>query len=434
MAVITKHLMSDNGAGVLFQERRDFYLSPNVTKELWTSTAPFTTLLSNRSVVTGLKDPLFKMFEHRSSWIKQQFQVNYGAGYTLDVNGVAVTMDEVVGLPANTSANDAYIGLQVEIWDSTLATKRGVALITAVGNNTVTMKAISAATIAISDDDVCIVIGNARGDGSLAPAAWADELEVVWNSTQFMRTAVNIEGALYYAALRGYSNELARLRAEKSKEHKMQKERAFLFGASVLGTGMDGGSFSDTYRTDANGKPVRTTYGLISALDKYGATSGDDQSVFSISAASYGFGNFVDDMEKVFQYLPESGAKYAFAGRGAISYFSKIVAGNTFVGKSGWNIQLGPETRDSLGFNIRRLETPHGVLNLVPTPGLRGPYNSYMATVSDENLQLVQFRPDMYKANIKTDDGYDGVKDEYTSDQGLGITLIESHKLFKIGA
>ena len=38
----------------------------------------------------------------------------------------------------------------------------------------------------------------------------------------------------------------------------------------------------------------------------------------------------------------------------------------------------------------------------------------------------------MYQANIKSDNAFDGVKDQYMSDEGLGIQLIESHSLFKI--
>ena len=94
-------------------------------------------------------------------------------------------------------------------------------------------------------------------------------------------------------------------------------------------------------------------------------------------------------------------------------------------GNSGWTVNLGDMKRDSLGFNYRVLETPHGMLQLIPTPALRGQYNKYMVVVSDENLFHAQ-------ANIKTDNAFDGVKDQYMSDEGLGIQLIESHSLFKI--
>ena len=90
--------------------------------------------------------------------------------------------------------------------------------------------------------------------------------------------------------------------------------------------------------------------------------------------------------------------------------------------------------RDSLGFNYRVLETPHGMLQLIPTPALRGPYNKWMLVASDENLFHAQYRNPMYQTNIKTDNAFDGVKDQYFSDEGVGISLIDSHHLFKITA
>ena len=55
-----------------------------------------------------------------------------------------------------------------------------------------------------------------------------------------------------------------------------------------------------------------------------------------------------------------------------------------------------------------------------------------MLVVSDENLFHAQYRAPKFQANILTDDAYDGVKDQYMSDEGIGVTLIESHKLFSI--
>ena len=101
-------------------------------------------------------------------------------------------------------------------------------------------------------------------------------------------------------------------------------------------------------------------------------------------------------------------------------------------GNSGWTVSLDDMKRDSLGFNYRMLETPHGALQLIPTPVLRQAYNKTMLVVSDENLFHAQYRAPKFQANILTDDAYDGVKDQYFSDEGIGVTLIESHKLFQI--
>tara|TARA_R100001443_G_scaffold41580_1_gene55010 strand:+ start:6235 stop:7551 length:1317 start_codon:yes stop_codon:yes gene_type:complete len=434
-----KQLYNGGASSVLYTDRRDFYVDPQVTKELWTDVAPFTTLVSNRET-RDVPDPIFKMFEHRNPWVKQEFSINKGTPGTLPNNDTGlpgIPIDGIVGLAS--SADSSYVGLEVEIWNSAKSTYKTVALVSAVASNgEITLKHLKSGTQALADNDVCIVIGNARGEGSSSPDAWSDELSTVWNSTQIFKTPLQITGTLEASVLRGESSELARLRKMKAEEHKMQKEKAFLFGKRIGGTGLSGtaDSFADNGRTDADGNIVRTTYGLIPAIEDYGASSGDDQNIFTV-ASSYAYGDFVDDMEKVFQYVPEAGVKRAFCGAGALGYWSKLASAsgsNVMASNSGWTVNIGDMKRDALGFNYRVLETPHGMLQLIPTPALRGPYNKYMVVVSDENLFHAQYRPMVYQANIKQDNAFDGVKDQYMSDEGLGLQLIESHKLFKITA
>jgi len=434
MGIVTEKKLG--ASGVLYTDRRDFYVDPQVTKELWTDVAPFTTLISNQET-RDVPDPIFKMFEHRNPWVKQEFAINKGTPGTIpnsDAGLASLPIDGISGLAA--TADSSYIGLQVEVWNSAKTTKKGTAVISAVTSGSLTMKSTKGATIVLADNDVCMVIGNARGEGSSAPDAWADELSVVWNSCQIFKTPLQVTGTLEAAVLRGESNELARLRRMKAQEHKIQKEKAFLFGTRVGGTKLSGSSdtFADGGRTDADGNLIRSTYGIIPAVEDYGTSSGDDQNIFAIAEDTYTYANFVDDMEKVFQYVPESGVKRAFVGAGALGYWSKLGTGNTMSGKSGWTVNVGDMKRDALGFNYRTLETPHGMLQLIPTPSLRGPYNKFMLVVSDDNLFHAQYRPMVYQANIKTDNAFDGVKDQYMSDEGVGIQLIESHKLFKITA
>jgi hypothetical protein len=429
------------GSGVLYTDRRDFYIDPQVVKELWTDVAPFTTVISNRET-RQTNDPVFKMFEHRNPWVKQSFQFSTAViigdpdtGGTSDVIGV----DEINGLEAGATA--AWQGLIVEAWNNAETSRLAVLLIVdADGGSDVTCKALwtlDDGAYTTTDNDICHVIGNAQGEGETSPEAWSDELSVVWNSCQIFKTPLEITGTLLQASLRGESSELARLRSMKNQEHKMQKEKAFLFGvrgdaAGVGGTNLGAGdTFDDFGRTGAGGGKVRTTYGIVAALNSYGDTSGDDQSVFSIGA-TYGYDNFVDDMEKVFQYVPTNGVKRAFCGAGALGYWSKMSGATGMGGTSGWTINISDMKRDTLGFNYKVLETPHGMLQLIPTPALRGPCNKYMLVVDEDNLFHAQYRSPMFQANIKTDNGYDGVKDQYFSDEGIGISLIESHNLFKI--
>jgi|TARA_R110000824_G_scaffold337712_3_gene524276 hypothetical protein len=436
-------------SGVLYTDRRNFYVDPQVTKELWTDVAPFTTMVSNQEM-RKVPDPVFKMFEHRNPWVKQLWLCNSDTD-NLNPDGTTITTITVDGA-SNISIDDSLKGIVAEVWTDGYGSKKGVVRVQSVTSSTVivvtTMWTSNGSTIALANDDIFLVIGNAQGEGSSAPDAWSDELQVVYNSTQIFKTPLQVTGTLEAAVLRGESSELARLRRMKAQEHKMQKEKAFLFGKRFGGTGLQEASygagnndtnndetFADGGLVDSDGNLVRSTYGIISALETYGESTSthDAQNVFTIDS-SYGYADFVDDMEKVFQYIPETGAKRAFCGAGALGYWSKMAGASGLAGNSGWTVNLQDMKRDALGFNYRVLETPHGMLQLIPTPALRGPYNKYMAVVSDENLFHAVYRPSMYQTNIKTDNAFDGVKDQYMSDEGVGIQLIESHHLFKITA
>ncbi len=50
-------------SGVQFDDRRNFYLSPRTTRELWTSVMPFVTVISNGQVKSPgqMEDTVFKM-------------------------------------------------------------------------------------------------------------------------------------------------------------------------------------------------------------------------------------------------------------------------------------------------------------------------------------------------------------------------------------
>tara|TARA_Y100001963_G_scaffold64038_1_gene89275 strand:+ start:9337 stop:10707 length:1371 start_codon:yes stop_codon:yes gene_type:complete len=453
-----KDLYSGSSTGVLFTDRRNFYIDPQVVKELWTDVTPFTTVIANRET-RNVPDPVFKMFEHKQPWIKQSF-TSASNPAAPGANTESADFDIAAGYVGLPAPDASWLGLVVECWDSTETTNRGVAVVTTVtDSNTIQVTPINA-DMDIASGDIFHVVGNAHGEGGYSPEAWADELKVVYNSCQIFKNPLEITGTLLEAALRGESSELARLRMQKSQEHKIQKERAFLFGKRVGGTGLQESAYADGYNdtnadeTFADGGidgpavgtiaspagsgsgKIRMTYGMVSAIENYGesTTTHDNQNIFTASEASYTYSNFVDDMEKVFQYVPTSGVKKAFVGAGALGYWSKMAGNSGFAGNNGWSVNLGDMKRDALGFNYRVLETPHGMLQMIPTPALRGPYNKYMLVVDDDNLFHSQYRAPMYQTNIKTDNAYDGVKDQYFSDEGIGITNINSHALIKITA
>lgn len=314
--------LSHSASSVLYTDRRDFYLSPNQTKELWTDATPFLTIASNQTM-ESTPDPDFKLFEHRSGWIKQEMSINSGSPDAWATNGdpgstlaadASVAVDGLTGLTSTSGGDSSLVNLMVEIWDSTKTSYKGVAFITAFSSGIKLQalgnpRAANNRMVALADNDVLVVIGSVFGEGSVSPEAFSDEIEVVYNSCGISRTPVEITGTLYHQTkLRGYSNELARLRKEKNFEHKMQKERAFLFGVRKGGIGSvdlasDNVTNLDSFgaiSTDASGAQLRSTMGIIPALYRYGtsSSSSEKQNIFNIVAGAYTYTNFVDDCEK----------------------------------------------------------------------------------------------------------------------------------------
>ena len=431
-----KHLYTGGTSAVLYSERRDFPLKPAQFDELYKSVTPLLELAAKKRV-TGLKDPVYKMFEHKNPW-ERRYMVNNGSTVTIAAGSTgaaaesdAVTFDGITGM--NATIDTSYVHQMFEVWDSTGTTKKGVVLLTDDTSST-TAKFKNAGTTAIStvDGDLFVHITSAEEDGSEAPDAWSDELTIVWNQCQQIKTAVQIEGDLYYAALKGANNELARLRLQKLGEHKKKIEGALMKGKSLLGTNLsEADTFTDLDKfTGDNSKVVRTTYGLIPIIEDLGSTSGTNQNNFSVTAADYEYADFVDDMEKWFAYDNEdAGTKVALAGPGAISFWSKMSFANN---SNNWQVVMSDTKTNSLGWKIRKLETPHGDIDLKKTYSLKYEYNNYMVSPDPNHLSLYQYRPDQFKANIKTDNAYDGEKDMYFSQVGLGLTQLYTHKLMKI--
>lgn len=432
-----KNLYTGTTSGVLYTDRRQFYLKPSQFAELFPNVSPFTTFTMQANFRTGLQDPVFKLFEHKAPW-ERQIMVNNGSTVTIAAastgaatESAAVTFDGILGL--NADIDESYVHLQFEVWDADGATKKGVVLLTDdTSTTTAKFKNLGKTAINTVDNDIFVCIGNAQKEKDVSPEAWADELSVVWNQCQIFRTPIEISGTLAQAVLRGATSELARLRADKMAEHKIQVEKALLFGSSPLGTNLAAGdTFTDLDKLTGDGgtgAPVRTTVGLVRALELYGASTGQYKSVFDFTGGAPSYDDLVDALEIVFQYVPTSGMKNTFLGAGALGFWSK----RSMEKNSGWVINVNTENKNIAGQNVRTLITPHGDLDLVLTHSMKFEHKNEMLIVDKSNIEYVQFRPSRFNTNIKTDDGYDGIKDEYFTDSGLGITNIKAHQLIKV--
>lgn len=452
--------------GVLMTDRRHYPLD-GVIMELYKDVAPFVTF-ADKLEQTVSKDADYKFFENYSTFLNKSFQ--YAAGTATWASngepGDTVTLsaiDGIVGLPSE--ATNAWLGLQCEVFaddgdgNPDPGTSKGHVVITVVVSTTsVTLTSLGNPTSttfyndAFADNDHLVVQTSASAEGGTAPDALHHELEVQWNTAQKIETSCEVTGELYEATLDGsYSQDLALQRLEAGKDQKMKINRMYYHGMRPMGIkgtayGADatgataesdgtGIAFLATHITDASSVDIRAAMGAITALRRYGISdiTNDQQNVFTVNRATYKYDHFVDDSAKCFQYPPSEGILYGFGGMGIISFFSKVaVAG--FLGNSKFTVQLSDRFVDKIGFNVMDLVAPGGgIIRLVHDPCLVGPYLNTMLVVSPDHIGRVVFGSrggNTFHNNVKTDDGYDGVKDFWRTQEGPKLGLLQTHSLW----
>ena len=435
---MAKTLFDGGASSVLFLDQRQFYPTPQEVAELWSDMFPFSTTMENLQV-KDVDDALYKMFENESDFYKQEFTTS--TALTIAANGTesaALTISGQVGLSA--TVDNAYKGLVCEIWDSTKTTKRGLVVVTTAAT-TILVKTLKATAITTVAGDYFIVVARIRGEGSIALVAPKKQLSVVWNSTAYISDSAEITGDMAAAAkLRGYSDEMAFQRQEMFKRYKNFSEQALMKLVSTVGTNFGGaGTFSEAdLRTITDGNSVagalRTTYGYIPILEDFGITYtgagalSEDTNIFKIPGADITYNDYIKYCEVIFDKRDMDEA-LAFSGRGHITTIAQKVADGDK--KFGWmgKMQLGDAQWNKIGFNMRALETNHGVLWLVPTKSLRNAYNNWQLIPNLDHIGIARFRPDEYKNDVKQDDDYDGVKDTMKCSKGLWMRLLKSHHI-----
>lgn len=433
---------------IMYTDRRDFYIKPDVVKTNYTVVTPFLTSVANWNQILYPKDPQYKMFEYQIPWIKQYFQVTTGTTSAADnaEDTLAVTSTGAKGMPS--TFTNHLLGLKLAVHANvggkpSGASKGTLVVTTFTSTTSINVKNLGSASVVIADDDWLVVIGTAFGEGTEAANPSHDDIQVVWNQTGIHKTSFQLTKTLMEANLRGESKEYERRKKLKSQEHQIQKERDMLFSTSSIGTNLaHGDTFGDGGRTDADGNVVRSTYGVFAAILNYGVTDvdDDDQNIFDINQASYSYKNWVDDSEKFFEYNPE-GIIPIYCGNKLVSYLNKIegTAGAGIAANSKWTVnvgtfpKMGGKSASRLGFNYRELESPHGVYQFIKTPTItKSAYNGYGMAPDPANIFHVVYRKPMYQQNIKTDNAPDYQKNQYMSDEGMGISNLTNHKMLRL--
>ena len=426
--------------GVAGDQRRLYDWGERVA-ELSPEESPFFVYL-NRVSKVPTTDPVFRFLENRSKidWTNRSFyadsalgslsagvsgQVNFddGAGAAVDylLKGMVVAVETVDG------KSHALVRLDSVTHETTQSTCQVTCL--SLGNSS------ESGYDAIADGDKAQIVGTAFSEGSGSPDVWSKSLDDDYGYTQIFKTAAEMSNTAIATNYRGYANEWSRIWNLKLREHKVDIERAMLFGQKGRQNGVQStaGLAGDIIVRRAAQTPGAITY---SAGNPYFAAA---------ASTSMTYDTFLSDFEVFFD--PARGGsseKLALAGLPVISYFNKLGAG--FVTKSLdtsastesqsnlYNFQAS-NREGSFGHKIMQLNTVHGDLSLVREPLFRGMSAGFMLMA---DMSQLAYRPLVGNGlnrdthiitNVQQADE-DLRKDMILTEAGLEVTIPETHMLY----
>jgi len=427
-------------------DQRKLYDFSDRVAELSPEESPFFTYWSNVSKV-ATDDNVFRFLENRTqiNHTDRSFllaaAVNGGSAVTADTSylftvdngsGAAIpfltkgmvfavsSLDTAAGYtqvlvrvesgPANGSASTTFQGRIIDLSGNT-----------ATGYNI------------LSDNDSAQIIGTSFEEGTASPDTFSDTLDDGFGYTQIFKTACELTNTAIATRHRGYSNEFDRIWAQKLREHKIDIERAMLFGQKARVQG------------------VQYTEGLVGNILKNVTPVTDDSALAYSSGKGYyrscttgelTYDRLLSDMEVIFD--PARGGaseKLVMASLPVISFFNKMGDGafiDASVGHSNAPYRVNMNNVDgAFGHKLMEINTVHGSMFLVKQPLFRG-IASGMMMMAD--MSQLAYRPlvgnglnrdTQIMTNVQSADE-DLRKDMILTEAGLEITLPESHALFNV--
>jgi len=345
------------------------------------------------------------------------------------VGGAAVTwlipgMIVAVSLNATSSGTTPSFGtVRINsVAQGSASTTCGVTSISTVGGSTMT----------IADDAQCTVIGTSFAEGSGSPDVWSQELENGTGYTQIFKTACEMTNTARATVYRGYADEWQRIWNLKLREHKVDIERAMLFGQQASRGGIQ-------YTDGIVGQVIRnsTVVGDGSQL----SYSEDKAYYKSNTAAEWTYDDLLSDFEVIFDPARGGGAsKLGLASLPVISFFNKLGNGAGFVDLSigGDSMRYNfNQSQGAFGHKVMKIETIHGDLSLVKEPLFRTFAAGFCMMV---DLDHVSYRPlvgnginrdTSITTNVQSADE-DLRKDMIITEAGLEVSLPETHALINL--
>ena len=435
---------SDASVGQRPDRRRIFNFGDRVA-ELAPEESPFFVYL-NQVSKAPTDDPVFRYLENRNrisftdrslllkGAVNGGSAVSAGSSYsfTVDTAGGATVDYLVKGMVLAVGTVDSTAGYGQAL----VRVESGVSH--ASSDSSFTGKVIDVSAVSgsnsIADDDVAQIIGSSYEEGSGSPDVFSSEIEDDFGYTQIFKTAAEMTNTAYATRYRGYAEEWNRIWATKLREHKIDIERAMLFGQKARVSG------------------IQYTEGLVGHIVKNVSPVVDD-SAFSYSSgnayhrsvaqAELTYDRLLSDLEVIFD--PARGGmaeKLVLCSLPVITFFNKLGDGAFLDASIGSNsnmpFRLNFDSREgAFGHSVMVIDTIHGKLNLVKEPLFRGIASGFMLMA---DMTQLAYRPlvgnginrdTQVMTNIQAADE-DLRKDMILTEAGLEITLPESHALFNL--
>ena len=285
----------------------------------------------------------------------------------------------------------------------------------------------------LENNDPAQIIGSSFEEGSGSPDVFSSELEDDFGYTQIFKTAAEMTNTAYATRYRGYAEEWNRIWATKLREHKIDIERAMLFGQKARVGGIQ-------YSEGLVGHIVKN----VSPVTDDSALSYSSGNAYhrSVAQAELTYDRLLSDLEVIFD--PARGGmaeKLVLCSLPVITFFNKLGDGaflDASVGHSNGPYRINFDSREgSFGHSIMVIDTIHGKLNLVKEPLFRGIASGFMLMA---DMTQLAYRPlvgnginrdTQVMTNVQSADE-DLRKDMILTECGLEITLPESHALFNL--
>jgi len=434
---------SDPGAVIdsTVHSRRLYNFSDRVA-DLAPDESPFFVYLSKVAKVPT-DDPQFRFLEDRNKIAITDRSFLIQAAVTLSAAGstTTVTFDTTGGASVDWLIKGMVV-LIGEDDDSTNQPAHNVVRVESLTDSgayttatcrTISKAGASTAELAVDDNTKCMVIGTSFEEGSGSPDVWSQELDNDYGYTQIFKTACELTNTARATRYRGYADEWQRIWNLKLREHKVDIERAMLFGqrASVQGI---------QYSEGITGQIIKNSQSNV--VEDGGQVSYNEGEAYfkSVTTAQWTYDDILSDLEVIFD--PARGgtaSKLALCSLPVITQFNKMGDGG-FIDTSTASTQaqyMIERATGSFGHRVTKVDTIHGDITLVKEPLFRGLAAGFMCMI---DLDHVSYRPLVGNGinrdthiitNVQSDDE-DLRKDMILTEAGLEVSLPETHALFNL--